>query len=244
VEERELYAAVIRWIEPGKRDMALPAEPGRQLAEEPWAAMPVEVPGLDLETALSRLHGNTGLYRHMLRSFLEKYANAADLLQQQVQAGDRKAACRLTHTLTGVCANIGAHDLFQAVRACDDALHAGQNEALPARLAEFERCFARLMAALRQLNLEPPAPAGKGVPAAAPERLGRILQDMRALLWESNSRALYCLPELKKSLSGRQFPEELELLDRTLYQLDFKKALAILDRMAAALNISMKEGTR
>jgi signal transduction histidine kinase/DNA-binding response OmpR family regulator/HPt (histidine-containing phosphotransfer) domain-containing protein len=244
VEEREFYAALMRWIEPGKRDMALPAEPGRQLAEEPWAAMPAEVPGLTLEAALARLHGNTVLYRHMLRSFLENYAHAADLLQKQVQAGDLQAASRLTHSLTGVCANIGAHDLFQAVRACDDALHAGQKEVLPARLAEFERRFARLMAALEQLDLEPPAPAAKGAPAAAPERLGRILQDMRALLAESNSRALYCLPELKSALAGRQFLEELELLDRTLYRLDFKKAAAILNRMAAALNISLKEGTR
>jgi hypothetical protein len=49
---------------------------------------------------------------------------------------------------------------------------------------------------------------------------------------------LHCLPELKKALAGRQFADEMNLLDRTLYKLDFKKAAGILARISAALNIS------
>ena len=139
--------------------------------------------------------------------------------------------------MRGISANIGAHSLFQAVGELEGVLQTDKKEKLQMPLEVFRHELSRLMTSLTRLNLEStaaPSSAGE-TPAMAPDR---IFREMQTLLAESNSRALYYLPELKKALAGRRFADELDLLDRTLYKLDFKKAAAILARMSAALNIS------
>ncbi|MCP4341629.1 MAG: AAA family ATPase [Desulfobulbaceae bacterium] len=243
VEERELYAALIKWIKPGKRDTTALMETGNKFVEEPWKQMPETIAGIDLESALSWVHGNSGLYKRILRDFLGKYADTGDLLQDSIRKGQVKEAEQLTHSLLGVCANIGANKLFPAVRELDELLKAEKNEEMQRPLTIVIEKLSSLMDALRGLHLDstPAAPSHAETPSAEPEQITRIFYEMSTLLQERNSRAMYCLPELKKALAGRQVKKELDLLNRTLYKLDFKKALAILLNMAETLNISLKE---
>lgn len=240
VEERELFAALIKWIKPQTRDLAVHGGTDQKFAEDPWDPMPEHIAGVDLETAFKRIHGNSGLYRRMLRNFLEEFESAGERINAYLQTGCLEEACQLTHALRGVCTNIGAHTLFHAVRDLDDGIRADKKEGLPELLAAFLSEFSQLMASLKTLDLESETAAApiEAAPFAAPERIARIVHDMQALLAQSNSRALHCLPELKKALAGRQLTDELNLLDRTLYKLDFKKAAAILVQISAALNIS------
>ncbi|MFH0782765.1 MAG: response regulator [Pseudomonadota bacterium] len=245
VEERELYAALIKWITPGKRDTTALLETGNKFVEEPWQQMPETIAGIDLKSALSLVHGNSGLYKRILRDFLEKYGDAGEFLQNSIQKDQVKEAKQLTHSLLGVCANIGAGKLLPAVRELDESLKAEKSEEMEGLLRIVIEKLSSLMDTLRGLHLDSTsaAPSHAETPSAEPEQITRIFYEMKILLQERNSRAMYCLPELKKALAGRQVKEELDLLDRTLYKLDFKKALMILANMAKTLNIPLQEVT-
>lgn len=242
VEARELYAALIKWIKPTIRKVA-PHDRGKQkFAEEPWDQMPERLAGIDLDTALSRVQGNSGLFKRMLRNFLDEFENVGAKLQDYLQANRFEEARQLIHTLQGVCANIGAHDLFRAVRALGDGLRAGKKEELQTLLTTFIDKLSSLMVEVKELQLAPDTATARleTAPAVEPEQLARIIQDMQPLLAEGNSRAIYYLADLKNALDGMQFSSELDLLDRALYKLDFKKAAAILAQLAKELNISSK----
>ncbi len=256
VEERELYGALIRWIKPGKRVAAPREKDARRIADEPWEEMPEKIDGIDLDMALGRVHGDSGLFRRMLGNFLEEFGDAKDVLRRQVGEGDFEAARRLTHSLKGICANIGAAELFPVVQALDDALQrdpssdqgTDREKGLKEKLDALFFRFAPLIASLEGLGLGPETGPETIRPSLAEGRLvptkqiAGTMRDMAVLLKEGNSRAMYCLADLKQLLAGSRQPEELALLDRALYKFDFRTARAIFEKMAAELNISIEKG--
>jgi DNA-binding response OmpR family regulator len=81
IDERELYAALVKWITSGQREIARPRVPAQTVATQ-WDDMPTQIPGIDLKKALARVYDDSGLYQKMLRAFLEKFDSAGDLIGQ------------------------------------------------------------------------------------------------------------------------------------------------------------------
>ncbi len=247
VEEREMFAVLIKWIKPETRNLQVIGRTGQKFAEAPWDTMPEQIAGLNLETALQRIHGNSGLYQRMLNNFLDEFETAGNRVKEYLETGRFQDACRLTHALRGVCTNIGALALYRAVRDLDDGIRTDKKENLPGLLTAFLSEFSKVTSALKAVDLEPDSASFvEALPSAAPDpsskpEIIRIIQDMQILLKENNSRALNALSELKNALAGGQFRDELNQIDRTLYKLNFKKAAAILVRISTALNIDKRK---
>ncbi len=93
------------------------------------ANIPEKIDGIDKETALRRLAGNTGLYRSLLIQFASDYRQIIPLIGRHIKEGQLQDAAKLVHTLKGVAGNIGALELVQISITLDEELRKNGKDA-------------------------------------------------------------------------------------------------------------------
>jgi len=76
---------------------------------------------IDTIDGLKRLVGDTELYSKVLKDFAQDYQNIVEKIRQSLK-DDRKTAKRLTHTIKGLSANIGAKKLHEVAAKLDENL--------------------------------------------------------------------------------------------------------------------------
>jgi CheY-like chemotaxis protein len=242
IDERELYAILVKRIKPGQRKITEPGMPAPMVTQQ-WDDMPSEIPGIDLKTALARVNADTGLYKKILLGFREKFGNADHLMGQYLQEGQWEAAYQLSHTLKGVSGNIGANGIFQSVRKLSKALKTEKKEQWRPALDAFLRQFSIVSAALKGLRLkaQPPVSPANQVEAADPAATVAILSDLLELLQKRNSRAMNALQALKHALRDPRFHDRLERLDRAIYNLDYKKSISVVSQLIQEFDTPLKK---
>jgi two-component system sensor histidine kinase/response regulator len=116
-----LWQTLLRWT---RRDAAtmLAAAPAPAASAPAEAPLPSGIAGLDVDEALNRLGGRTGLYLSVLKMFIANHHNTAGQIQAALQQGRRPEGMRLAHTLRGAAASIGARELSEAAAGLEVAL--------------------------------------------------------------------------------------------------------------------------
>ncbi len=84
--------------------------------------MALQIAGIDIAQALSRLANNEGLLTRLLKMFYKDNNAIAASLIDMYERQDWDALEKATHNLKGVAGNVSAIQLFEAAKAFDDAL--------------------------------------------------------------------------------------------------------------------------
>jgi PAS domain S-box-containing protein len=176
------------------------------LAELPQLA------GLDLRAGLAAW-GELAVYRRALGCFRDSYGQALSNVRSMLEAGQRREAFRLLHTLKGLAGNLGAYDLAALLgelepRLCDE-------EALPEVLmAEAERRLAQVLDSIAQFKRTQPAQAPElvAVPRAEPLRLIATLECLLGAL-ERGELDEDALEQLRQGLDSERFGRLEVLID-------------------------------
>lgn len=160
IDPEALWATLMRWITvPGA--VAVPGA-------APMSAPLREIPGLDMVAGLHHALGREALYLSQLDKFVKGQRDFAGRLQEALESGDWTTAVRLAHTLKGVAAQVGAHelgaraaDLEQALRRQDapSALAPLQAE-IAAGLAPLVEAITAVLPVPGASVTEPPTDAG------------------------------------------------------------------------------------
>ena len=122
IDPEALYAALARWLKPvrglggglggGLGSGAAGTVPAPSIAAVSAApALPESLPALDLAVARRNVNGNLALLRRILIDFAATHAGEAARLAAAVREERWKDALRLSHTLKGTAATIGAMEL-------------------------------------------------------------------------------------------------------------------------------------
>ncbi len=127
IDVAHLFSTMSRWIKPSA-EAPFSLIPTSQDASVPATNFLAPIEGLDTKTALSRMAGDAMLYRKMLVWFREGEADTVQSIRAALREDDRQTALRLAHTLKGLCGNIGADDLFGAIKKFEQALKYQQGE--------------------------------------------------------------------------------------------------------------------
>ena len=111
----KLYALLASWLPPvtGK-----PAASADAASEAGLAG----IPGLDVKAGLRAVRGKMGSYRRLLGNFAETHDGDFSRIQQCIADGNHEEAVRLAHSLKGVAATLGAHDVQRTALALELAL--------------------------------------------------------------------------------------------------------------------------
>ncbi len=84
--------------------------------------LPADLPGIDVESALTRLGDEEELLADLIVSFREDNLTTIDDIRHALETNDQDLARRLVHTLKGVSGNIGAEPLYGTSKKLEIAI--------------------------------------------------------------------------------------------------------------------------
>jgi len=136
----QLFKMLARWIKPrALRSAATGQGPMTAVAGEIK-----ELPGVDMDAALTRLRGNAVIYRKLLTMFYERQADVIERIQSAWNKGDKDDAQRTVHTLKSLSGNVGADSLSAAAAQLELAIMQGDS-------AHYEELLEQVAIPLREL---------------------------------------------------------------------------------------------
>ena len=181
------------------------------------------VPGMNVERGLSAMRGQVEKYLNLLDRFVELHANDMARLAASLADGDHATARRLAHTLKGAAATLGADRLAEIAGKLESVLRASQKAAL---------CSDDIRPEMEAINLELAALASALMRAPAvnrqadtpdPETLRRVLDELEALLAQSDTAAIALFDNHAASLQAI-LGASCDELARQIRQFDFNAA--------------------
>ncbi|HNY66576.1 MAG TPA: AAA family ATPase [Deltaproteobacteria bacterium] len=137
----KLIATLAKWVKPRQQATGTASSGGNGdgKAGAPVSVLPENIPGIDVQEALERMTGNTGMFLDIVRSFALSYADAGVRIRKALEEGDTATARELVHAVTGVAANISANDLRASAQELENCIREGRTD----RYAELSSLFER-----------------------------------------------------------------------------------------------------
>jgi HPt (histidine-containing phosphotransfer) domain-containing protein len=214
--------------------------PSAPATDGPGALALPPIPGLDAGAMHSALGANARIWPQLLRLFHDGQRDALARIATALAAGDQDEARRHSHSLVSAAGNLGLLGISAAARELEDSLR----HSPPAR-ARIQAACARLQALLdpslaaiaawrEQADAEEQASDAAAVtetPAANPERLARVLQDLLALAQAYDPLAEDLWNQERALLLVSLEQQDFKRLDRQMRDYNFTEAVELLKTM-------------
>ncbi|MBG0789869.1 MAG: response regulator [Desulfovibrionaceae bacterium] len=232
IDVDKLYAALLRWIAPrNKADAPGPTDStdGNEIE------LPNSLQGFDFAAGLARVGGNKGLYRKLLLTLRDEYADTPDTIGAALKSGDYAEAEHLAHSVKGMAGNLGATELFMRAQDLEQAAKSRAETECTSALAAFKAVFAEAVQALAVIPSARENPAERPHSASRAELAG-ALDAMRDAL---QSNTVQTCQEALAEMLALQWPDsllfELSELNKAVGKYDFKQASAVAKTMESKL---------
>ncbi len=221
VSPLQLYTCLIGWIgnDVGQKISHMNDPPSE--SPEP---LPDSLPGLDIYAGLTRLGGNSELYRKLALEFCRTIPERIAELRVDLNDGELIQAGRKAHALKGVASTIGATGMAdlsgQLEQACVRNSVADAVE-LFSRVAEYE---TELSVSAALLTGAVPAREERDFPDAIRE----LLRELTSLTPEHNLAALKVSRQLSDLLAETELAEQARTLADSFARMEFTTAALLL----------------
>jgi two-component system, sensor histidine kinase and response regulator len=200
--------------------------------------------GIDMDSALRRVAGNSRLLRNLILDFTARHQNSAAEIGRMLEQGDRDGAQKLAHTLKGVAGNLSAVLLHDAATELDSALKSSQDrnfDPLLARLESEMESVAGAAAAVAGDSLSEPGKSSVP-PSHRPAELRKKLVSLDTLLAANDMAAAELLAGLSSMVEAEQGAEEiLQRTRRQIRELDYDSARQSVAELAKQLEIEVED---
>jgi signal transduction histidine kinase/DNA-binding response OmpR family regulator/HPt (histidine-containing phosphotransfer) domain-containing protein len=238
IDPDKLFDALLRWIPARSAAPKVAGAPVVTAQKPPADSAPLEIPGIDTQTALKRTGGNRQRYVSLLRRFADSQVGAVGEIRAALKAQDSAAAQRIAHSLKGAAANLGANALATAAGSAEVAIKT-QSEVEPA-LVEMERTLFAAVAAIQKTlpsaERVESTMSGNGDPSVVLQPLSRL----KKLLEANDSEAAEFILEAQGSFSAVLSRTEVETLTRMVSDFDYESALRAVSGIADRLSLKLE----
>jgi HPt (histidine-containing phosphotransfer) domain-containing protein len=214
-------------VERGTRSSpAAPNPPSDRLV-----AQLANVPGLDVGAGLASTAGRTGLYRGLLRSFVQQFEPFSHELNTLLMEGKLDDARRLAHSLAGVAASLGMLPLADSARRLEHLLANGVSgaEALPEVETKLQALCRSLAPCLRSDEAEVEASPDSASHNALVAESAPWLAQLRRLLSEGDIGAQQLWAQRGNELLPLVPVQTWGQIRRAIENFEFETALGVLD---------------
>ncbi|MBF0110842.1 MAG: response regulator [Magnetococcales bacterium] len=227
-----LGSVLARWLEPGAM-VPSPQDVSPFVATEEITMIPADLPGIQRDDALKRVHGDQRLLLHSLIRFHREWREAPREITERLREGQNADALQRLHTLKGLSGNLGALRLYRSASRLEAILH--KEEWDDSALAAFGEHHAEVMAGLSSLSATIIAP-DVDVPTNAAETLllGRHLARLERLLAEEDYAATDMLHPIHISLAGRH-EAMYARIERATLAFEFTEARKLVQDLESAV---------
>ena len=234
IELKELFSTLVKWIEPGERDVPEMAKELSknldEIADLVSSELPANLPGIDTKTGLTRVGGNQKLYRTLLKKFSKNQANAIEEIEKAIESQDLEIATRLAHTLKGVSGNIGAIELQMAAKDLEMEIIEGKG--VSSILLESTRSqLEQVLRSIDDLEEDISYPKDEDQTAADIVEINRLTKQLKYLLEEDDTEAVEIVEKLKGQSTGPEINQFLSTIEEFISEYDFEAALEELSKL-------------
>jgi two-component system sensor histidine kinase/response regulator len=237
IDPDKLFDALLRWIPPRATALKVPGTSVVTAQGPPGDSTPLEIPGIDTQTALKRTGGNRERYVSLLRRFAKSQVGAAGEIRVALKAQDSATAQRIAHSLKGAAANLGANALATASGSAEVAIKT-QSEVEPA-LVEMERTLFAVAAAIQKTLPSAEKVESKLSGNSDPSVILQPLSRLQKLLEADDSEAAEFILEAQGSFSAVLSRTEIETLTRMVSDFDYENALRAVSGIADKLSLKL-----
>ncbi len=209
----------------------------RRAGDSQSTGIPHHIAGLDTRRGLHHVMGKADLYLSLLQKFFKGQQAGLQPIAQAIAQADFATAELLAHTLKGVAANIGAHELHLEMDRLESALRERQSQQQLMTLLDAPAAtLAQLLSDLQaSLPATPPA-----VVASSFDRteVRAVCRELRELLAYDNPQAAEVLREYAPALKAA-LTEGYQSIETSVDAFDFPAALQALEKAAATADIQL-----
>ena len=244
IDVNRLFTTLLKWVEPGQRDLNTCVIPEKKDEGEKEPALP-ELPGIDLNSGLQRLGGNRKLFRKLWLEFKRDHACSIHEIKTLLdQDGDRKSVSQRVHTIKGIAGNLGAEALFHSARELERSIEQGDTrEHWSEPLAQFEKALEQALVTVAileptdQAQEEPRDLTAVALPLNL-EGVTALLVQLEQLLVAGDAKSEECVAMLKRHLQEKaEVQKELQQLEAAVDQFDFMRAQISMKTIAQTLHL-------
>lgn len=227
IDPDRLFQTLLKWTRVVPVNME-----SESVLEVPATSLPNKLPGLEINSALSRVSGDQMLYTKLLQQYLTNYSDLLATIEHHLGAKDFDGLGAYAHGLKGVAATLGASRL-QAVAAQLEALNALPKDGGISLLLDVEQASTETAGSMQQViqqvknqSAEEKRSIAQGLDLLA------ILQKLQPLLESGDINALETAAELLGcgNLSSHQQKLVQELQEAT-QGFNFEHAQVLLNEL-------------
>ncbi|MBF0158032.1 MAG: response regulator [Magnetococcales bacterium] len=238
IRVEEMFATLVQWIRPTVRsDLAdhqqLPS------TQDEAAELP-EMAGINSHLGLQHVDHRRSLYWELLAKFNQRQSQAAAAIRTALEQQEWDTAERLSHTLKGLAATLGAEQLQRLAKQLEQALHrddavaAGCTDLLEQLASELRRVCGSIEQALAARDT-PDIAANTPVtvqPEIDSSQLATLFQQTATALLHCDSTAESLCASIADLVHQTPRQQKVAELQQQLAVYDFDAALALLQAWA------------
>jgi two-component system sensor histidine kinase/response regulator len=233
IDPDALFSTLLKWARPKPRPATEPvtALPSQIVSAQtgPEPVVP-QIAGVNVIDGLNRVASNRSLYLKLLSQFVSQQAGAATQIATAIDAGDRKLAERIAHTVKGVAGTIGISDVQSAAQKLEKGIRDGQ-DSVPMLLDQFAITLRVYVNSITQA-LPHSAPFQPVTLPFDPERAASEVRRLEALLEANDGDSQEAFQVLHDAVVEVVDARCLDELSETINNFEFEHALVKLQEIA------------
>ncbi len=220
IDPEELMTALVKWIKPDKNRLGALTAPIASSLE--ISTDLTDLPGLKVRAALGRLSGDESLYQQLLVIFEESYGELVADYRSLFEGKNLQAIKAYSHSLRGVCTNLGAEELAEIVNTVEhlDRLEEAETQVLLAQLEQSAQKLYTSMSQCQQLLEQDDEPVVEFDAKAFMQQL----IELGKLLDQCDTNALTTSERLQKQAAGTDYESSMSAINRSVLEFDFEIA--------------------
>jgi len=241
-----LYSVLINWIsESGRKHVAeVSGETFKQTVENE-ILLPDELPGFRLEEGLLRVGGNKHLFVNLLKEFFDDYSDAPEKIRSAINEKDFDQLQAYLHQIKGVSGNLSAFQLLAVTREFESVVKDNRQDELAGFLDNFIITHNQIMESLSQLTAvfddmqKTMYKSKEPAPPVSQVEIKNIVHKLSSMLHANDMAAEDYIGNVFLDTEALNIDEDWMNLKNQINDLDFKRAVDSLNRIAVSLNISL-----
>jgi len=230
IKPDQFYQTIVKWIKPGKR--ILPTGYLQNANDEPGTydnySLP-DLPGFDIESALSRSGGSIKAYKKLIELFIESMQDTDQNIQKAIAEGNIKESIRLSHMLKSASGNIGAVELSEHVKILETHLINQDIETAKKKLKGIREKFESTIT-----NLQPILQIHKKTNMVAEinkDQLEKDIHHLKIYLKDHNTKAETIIDRIINNVAGTDLEMLLLPIQKEIRHIEYKRALGKLEKL-------------
>lgn len=236
VDPEHLYSTLAKWVGQSTKEAAI-----EQTKQSTEGGGIVSLPGIDVESGLTRVAGNWKLYLKLLRMFRDQFKEAVAELEESIQRGEFEKARGLAHSIKGVAANVGADAVSHAAGQLEKSFRDKSTDNLKTEMEIFGEKLTETLVSVASLEEE----GGESAPDAQltgeidSQAVQKLLQEIVKYLDTDLSKVRSLLESLEGHLKGSSSWAEFSQLQKQMDVFDTEGVRDYLAKIADQLGISI-----